>query len=177
MSRPDAATVSRAFQSREHDVKKLAMFCCLLPLAMGQVAWPQEDAAIRAEGLRWAEYYQAEDLDGLMTLYVDDVVVALHGQPALFGKESVREYFAARLGTADTTFELNYEVVEVHGDIAYIISQYWLRAVNKESGDLFKDAGRSMLVYKKGEDGRWRIAADLDQATPDVGWPSPSGLN
>lgn len=158
-------------------MKKLVVFGCLVLLASGQGAWSEDGASIRAEGARWAEYYQAEDLEALMTLYEDDVVVALHGQPALFGKEAVREYFAARLGKAETTFELNYEVVEVHGDIAYIISQYWLRAVNKESGDLFKDAGRSMLIYKRSEDGRWRIAADLDQATPDVGWPSPGGLN
>jgi len=130
---------------------------------------------IEAEGGKWAAYYEAEDLDGLMTLYVDDVVVALHGQPALFGKQAVREYFAARLGKAESKFELNYEVRETHGDIAYIISQYWLKATDKESGDVFLDAGRSLLVYKK-QDGRWKIAADIDQATPDVGWPSPSGM-
>ena len=37
-------------------------------------------------------------------------------------------------------------------------------------------AGRSLLVYKK-QDGQWKIAADIDQATPDVAWPAPSGLN
>jgi uncharacterized protein (TIGR02246 family) len=130
---------------------------------------------IEAEGGKWAAYYEAEDLDGLMTLYVDDVFVALHGQPALFGKQAVREYFAARLGKAESKFELNYEVRETHGDIAYIISQYWLKATDKESGAVFLDAGRSLLVYKK-QDGRWKIAADIDQATPDVGWPSPSGM-
>ena len=135
-----------------------------------------EDGPIRAEGSLWAEYYRAGDLDGLMTLYTDDVVVALHGQPALYGKDAVREYFSTRIGKAETTFELDYEVVEVHGDIAYIISKYWLHAVNREDGGVYKDAGRSMLVYKKGDDGKWKIAADLDQATPDVGWPSPGGI-
>ena len=140
-------------------------------------AWSTEDSPIRAEGSLWAHYYQAGDLDSLMTLYVDDVVVALHGQPALYGKQAVRDYFAPRIGKSHTTFELDYEVVEVHGDVAYIISKYWLRAVDKENGALYKDAGRSMLIYKKNADGRWKIAADLDQATPDVGWPSPQGLN
>lgn len=157
-------------------MKKFLAFGCLLMLAQGANAWSEEGEAIRSEGLRWAEYYQAGDLDALMTLYVDDVVVALHGQPALFGRDAVRDYFAPRLGKAETTFELDYEVVEVHGNLAYIISKYWLHAVSIESGDLYRDAGRSMLIYKKGDDGRWRIAADLDQATPDVDWPSPGGL-
>ena len=146
------------------------------------LSWPQillsqnGGNEIEAEGGVWAAYYQAEDLDGLMTLYMDDAVVALHGQPALFGKQAVRDYFAERLGKAESEFELNYEVRETHGDIAYIISQYWLKATDKTTGVVFRDAGRSLLVYKKHQ-GRWKIAADIDQSTPDVTWPAPSGLN
>lgn len=132
---------------------------------------------LSAAGTSWAEYYEAGDLDGLMTLYMDDAVVALHGQPALFGKDAIREYFSTRIGKSDARFELEYEVSETHGDIAYLISKYWLRAVNKETGYVYKDAGRSMLVYKKSADGNWKIAADLDQATPDVSWPSPAGMD
>ncbi len=131
---------------------------------------------IAAEGGKWARYYEQGDLDGLMTLYVDDAIVALHGQPALFGIEAIREYFAPRIGKADSTFELEYELRETHGEIAYIISKYWLKAVDNETGDTYLDAGRSLLVYKK-RDGQWKIAADIDQATPDVSWPAPSGLN
>ena len=147
---------------------------------------PADDGPIRAEGSLWAKYYKAGDLESLMTLYTDDVVVALHGQPALFGKAAVREYFSTRIGKADTEFELDYEVVRVEGDTAWIVSKYWLVAVDRETGSEYRDAGRSMLVYRRkpsaagggeGDDEvRWLIAADLDQATPDVGWPSPNGL-
>lgn len=135
-----------------------------------------DDGPIRAEGSLWAKYYTAGDLDSLMTLYTDDVVVALHGQPALFGKQAVRDYFASRIGKAETEFELEYEVERVEGDIAWIVSKYWLIAVDRATGTTYRDAGRSMLVYRRSADGRWLIAADLDQATPDVGWPSPKGL-
>ena len=131
---------------------------------------------VRAEGSRWAEYYKAGDLESLMTLYTDDVVVALHGQPALYGKDAVREYFSTRIGKADTEFELDYELEEIHGDIAYIISKYWLVATNRDTGTTYRDAGRSLLVYKRNVGGDWLIAADIDQATPDVGFPSPGGL-
>lgn len=151
----------------------LALALCLV--SVGGLSDNSGLNEIEAEGGKWARYYETEDLDGLMTLYVDDAVVALHGQPALFGKQAIREYFAARLGKAESTFELNYEVRETHGDIAYIISQYWLKAVDKQSDEVLLDAGRSLLVYKK-EDGAWKIAADIDQSTPDVDWPSPSGM-
>ena len=130
---------------------------------------------IAAEGGKWAKFYETDDLAGLMTLYTEDAVVALHGQPALFGIDAIEAYFAARLGKADSTFELDYELRETHGDIAYIISKYWLLATDRQSGAVYRDAGRSLLVYKK-QGGRWKIAADIDQATPDVTWPSPGGL-
>ena len=154
----------------------LGLSTVLAITAISALAEPDAEAdAIEAEGGKWARYYENEDLQGLMTLYVDDVVVALHGQPALYGKEAVRAYFAQRLGKAESTFELEYEVRETEGDIAYIISKYWLKATDKATGAVYRDAGRSLLVYKK-EDGQWKIAADIDQATPDVTWPAPSGL-
>ena len=136
-----------------------------------------DEGLISAEGSVWAKYYSAGDLEGLMTLYVDDVVVALHGQPALYGKEAVREYFSTRIGKAESQFELEYEVTEIHDDIAYLISKYWLKATDNTSGAVYKEAGRSMLIYKRGADGKWKIAADMDQASPDVAWPSPKGLD
>ena len=149
------------------------LFTALLMSAAALADFANE---IAAEGGKWARYYEQGDLDGLMTLYVDDAIVALHGQPALFGIEAIREYFSTRIGKTDSTFELEYELRETHGEIAYIISKYWLKAVDNETGNNYLDAGRSLLVYKK-HDGQWKIAADIDQATPDVSWPAPSGLN
>ena len=128
-----------------------------------------------AEGRKWVNFYEEGDLEGLMTLYKDDAVVSLHGQPALFGKDAIRGYFAPRVGSADMEFELEYEVIEVHGNIGYVISKYWLIVKNNKNGKRYQDAGRSLLVYKN-ENGKWKIAADLDQTTPDVTWPSPNGL-
>lgn len=145
-----------------------------LPVSAGSQADFETDIA--AEGGKWAHYYEQADLEGLMTLYVDDAIVALHGQPALFGIAAIREYFATRIGKAESVFELDYELRETHGDIAYIISKYWLKAIDNETGVVYKDAGRSLLVYKK-QGGQWKIAADIDQATPDVSWPAPSGLH
>ena len=139
-------------------------------------SWADFETDIAAEGGKWASFYEQEDLEGLMTLYVDDAIVALHGQPALFGIDAIREYFSTRIGKAESVFELDYELRETHGDVAYIISKYWLKATDKRTGQVYKDAGRSLLVYKK-RDGQWKIAADIDQSTHDVTWPAPSGLN
>ncbi len=155
---------------------KLRAIAVLAALLSSPMTLSDFETEIAAEGGKWAHYYEQADLDGLMTLYVEDAIVALHGQPALFGIDNIRDYFAQRIGKAEATFELDYELRETHGDIAYIISKYWLKATDKVTGTPYKEAGRSLLVYKK-QDGQWKIAADIDQSTPDVTWPAPSGLN
>ena len=155
---------------------KLGAIALLAALLSSPMALSDFETEIAAEGGKWAHYYEQADLDGLMTLYVEDAIVALHGQPALFGIDAIRDYFAQRIGKAEATFELDYELRETHGELAYIISKYWLKATDKTTGALYKETGRSLLVYKR-QDGQWKIAADIDQATPDVTWPAPSGLN
>lgn len=133
-----------------------------------------EFGPLQRAGSTWAKYYKAGDLDGLMSLYMDDAIVALHGQPALFGIAQIRDYFSKSIGKADVEFILDYELLELHKETAHLMSKYWLTAVDKRSGETYRDAGRSVLIYKRGADGDWKIALDIDQATPDVTWPAPA---
>ncbi len=144
----------------------LPLLCCAA--LQTPTTWSPAQQHIIDRGAQWSAAYQAGDLEALMQHYVDDAFVALHGQPALKGKPAISAYFAPRLGQSDVSFDLRYERVRIYGDVAYIISQYWLTATDRNSGATVRDAGRSLLVYELGSDGQWRIAADIDQATPDV---------
>jgi len=149
------------------------MACCVSwsPIQAADQQTPLDEAAAQ-----WIEYFEAADLDGLMTLYDEDVTVALHGQPRLVGIDAVRNYFANRIGKWESRFEVEFERVETDDDFAWLMSKYWFIATVKESGQQFRDAGRSLLVYKRSKDGRWLILADIDQQSPDVTWPSPKGM-
>ena len=122
-------------------------------------------------GGKWIDRYLAEDLDGLMALYTDDAMVMLHGKPAMQGKAQISEFFAASLGKAAVTFDIDVERAEIHDDMAYLISKYWMSIKPHGSDDTITDVGRSLLIYKRDAGGVWKIHADIDQATPDVTWP------
>lgn len=126
-------------------------------------------------GGKWIEHYLAGDLDGLMQLYTDDATVMLHGKPAMRGKTAVRDFFAAGIGKSEVTFDIDLEQAEVHGEMAYLISKYWMSVKPHDSDQISYDVGRSLLIYKKNDQGDWKIHADIDQATPDVSWPPPVG--
>jgi len=131
------------------------------------------EAAIRAAAATWIRRYQAGDLEGLMALYTDSPTVALHGQPLLEGRQAVRAFFAPAMGRAEVDFTIAVEAIEVHGDVAHLMSKYWLEARPHDGGEPYRDAGRSLLIYRRAADGRWLIHVDIDQATPDVTWPPP----
>ena len=125
-------------------------------------------AAIEQVAQRWIELYTAGDLDGLMTLYTEDAVVALHGRPALRGVEQVRNFFAPGMGKSRVTFAIDIEEIQVHGDTAHLLSKYYLTAEPRDGGDVYRDAGRSLLIYKRSPDNEWKLYLDIDQATPDA---------
>jgi len=159
------------------DVKN---WCCLAMLSLmlaGPVSAVADDVdAIKAAAQDWIVAFKAGDIDALMRLYAPDAFVALHGQPAMRGKTAIRDYFAPKLGTAQVEFLLKFEDIQVHGDMAHLVSQYWYQSVPNEGGDPLRDAGRSALIYKKAEDGSWLIYLDIDQQTPDVTFPPPREL-
>lgn len=128
----------------------------------------QDEQAIRVHTEEWLRHYLAGDIDSLMKLYEPDAVLALHDQSVRRGIDEIRAFFAPTMGIADVTFKLDIENIDIHGDMAWLVSKYWLRSIAKESGYVYEDAGRSLIVYRKGSDGRWRLAADIDNNTPDV---------
>ena len=150
-------------------VKPVLLMALLLLLSSPARADEAADiATIEQVAQRWIDLYTAGDLDELMTLYTEDAVVALHGRPALRGVEQIRNFFAPGMGKSRVTFEIDIEEIQVHGDSAHLLSKYYLTAEPMDGGDIYRDAGRSLLIYKRNADNEWKLYLDIDQATPDA---------
>ena len=149
---------------------KPALFIVLGLLSCNQAAADEaaDIAAIEQAARQWIELYTAGDLDRLMTLYTEDAIVALHGRPALRGVEQIRNFFAPGMGKSRVTFEIDIEEIQVHGDTAHLLSKYYLTAEPADGGEVYRDAGRSLIIYKRNADNEWKLYLDIDQATPDV---------
>lgn len=75
-----------------------------------------------------AEYLDAWDLDGVLSLYADDVVVTVtpgaNGPPDVYnGKEEVRGWLES---FSDQNFKIEYEIVSVEGDTVTLAVQTWM---------------------------------------------------
>ena len=89
-------------------------------------------------------------------------------QPARKGREAILDYFKSSReagSTAEITFD--YEDETINGDIAVKVSKWWLDSP-QAIGEPVRDAGRSLVIFKRGKDGLWRLWRDIDNHTPDV---------
>jgi uncharacterized protein (TIGR02246 family) len=156
--------------------RRLAAFATAAAFAVGctAIANPTADERAIREGVdAWLAAFKAGDLDRLMRLYMPDAVVALHGQKALHGSDAIRAYFAPRMGTSEVEFDIEIDEIRVHGDMAYLVSRYWFTARPRDGGGAYRDAGRSVVIYRRDRDGRWKLQLDIDQQTPDVRFDAP----
>jgi uncharacterized protein (TIGR02246 family) len=150
---------------------RIATLLLLMP-AVPALATPADEAAIRDHGRQWVKAFKAGDVAALMRLYTPDAEVALHGKPKLKGIDAIRGYFKPLLKTPpDADFLLAEESLVVDGDQAAFMSKYWFTL--RTAGGEVRDPGRSLIVYRRGADGVWRIRMDIDQAAPDVSYPPP----
>jgi uncharacterized protein (TIGR02246 family) len=147
----------------------LAIAMCAA-LATPAAAIDAPDAAqIRAAGDTWARLYSAGDTDAMADLYEPDAWLMTAATPLLRGREAILDHFRKRIAQPiETKWLFHEESLDIVGDVGTLVAQYWLIVTPRDGGDSRTFSGRSLLVYKRGDDGRWRIWRDMDNSAPDV---------
>lgn len=121
---------------------------------------------IKALGKKWLELYRSSNIEKFMDQYTDDALVALNGKPALKGKEAIQAYFESRIGKKNVDMRLDYEKISINQNIAIVVAKFYLDYPFEERIETV--GGRSLIVYKKSDLGKWLIDVDIDQKTPDA---------
>lgn len=127
-----------------------------------------DNSSLDEFGPKWSAAYQNGDFDSMRDLYEPDAWLMTRHQPARKGREEILEYFKSsrEVGSkAEITFD--YEDETIVGDVAVKVAKWWLESP-QAIGEPVSDAGRSLVVFKRGKDGVWRLWRDIDNHTPDV---------
>lgn len=67
-----------------------------------------------------------------------------------------------RIAMADITSGYDIEQLEVFGDVAVVVGRFYGEVKNKVTGEIGKPEGRLVLVYRRTEDGSWKMILDMD---------------
>jgi ketosteroid isomerase-like protein len=103
----------------------------------------------------------------VVSFYADDAVVMLEDAPDFTSPQVIRERLGGMM--QDPNFALSFEADKVtvarSGDIAYETGSYALTLTGPDKKPAVED-GHYVVVWKKGEDGTWKVAVDAPISDP-----------
>lgn len=136
-------------------VSGTTLMLALLLGACNQADMTTDTTLGSAHSAKWVSLLNAKDIDGLVALYTDDARVMPPNGPMKMGHDAVREEFGAMIdaGISGTLTSIESKAL---GDIGYNIGTYELQM----GGDTI-DTGKWIETWERGEDGQWRISADI----------------
>lgn len=121
----------------------------------------KDSAAIQEQFSRWIQASEQGNADALASIYTENAVMLPPGAPSFKGRTKIKSLFAqqfARTKEASYNFK-TYDLV-VFDDWAWRRGSYEVVATLK-NGKTFRLKDKFIDIWKKGEDGTWRIARDI----------------
>ena len=126
------------------------------------VATPSDEQAIRSLIVEWHAATARGDVDAVLELMTDDVVFLVAGQPPMRGRET----FARRLYQILQSHRIAsggaIQEIRVGGDLAYVWNVLEVQMTPLAGGDAMHRRGNVLSVFRRGDDGRWRLARDAN---------------
>jgi uncharacterized protein (TIGR02246 family) len=121
--------------------------------------------AIKKLAADWRSGWLAGDVDALLSLYGDEPVLMPQGQPAVSGKEAIRELYQAVLKEFSIESESTLMEVEASGGWGYFWSTYKITATPKAGGAKIESEGKSLFVVNRQPGGTWKITRLIDNSS------------
>jgi uncharacterized protein (TIGR02246 family) len=124
------------------------------------------ERAIRDVVETWMAATKRGDLATVLNLMTDDVVFMVPGQEP-FGKEA---FSALSEGMKSVEIDATSEVQElqVFGSWAYMRNHIRITATPGNGGAPVRRSGYTLSIFRKGEDGKWRLARDANLLTTET---------
>lgn len=154
-----------------HSMARVAiLWVALLPgaTAAAVASGPEADvAAVRAVGETWRSFYASNDFAAIPDLYTEDTLVMPRGRPPIAGREAMRKAVGGLAAGRRVGIDVDLHEIVVEGDVAWTIADFTVTYTPPDARTPPKtEYGRSLVIYKRGEDGDWRIHRDIDAPRP-----------
>ena len=118
-------------------------------------------AAVKAAGDAWDEAFKAGDLETIAASYAADAVLMPPGAATETGRDAAAASFEqmfAMGSTADSS--LTTDEIGVGDDWVFRRGHFTL-VIAPEEGEPATSTGKFIEIWRKGDDGTWRISRDI----------------
>lgn len=126
----------------------------------GTATAQETDAVAIAEASRaFSDAYVRGDTAAIRELYTGDAVLLPPGRE-IQGRDAIARYFAPGPDRVNLSHAMESSDLRVHGDLAVDFGT-WRNTWRIADSEAQSAAGRYLVVWRRGEDGRWRIEHDM----------------
>lgn len=117
------------------------------------------ESEIRARSHALVAAESQKDVETALTFWDDDAVVHMEGSPPIIGKAAVRPVYQQFFASGFVDFRATITDLEIarSGDLAYETGINNFTFVR--GGQRVVDVGKYLVVWRRGRDGVWRVAA------------------
>ncbi len=143
---------------------------CMMPAARAVAHGTDREAdiaAIRAVGETWRAHYASGNYAAIPDLYTEDTLVLPRGRPAVVGREAMRRAIGGLAAGRKVDIDLKEREIVVAGDYAWYLGDFRVTYTPTDARTPAKtEYARSLVIFKRGEDGAWRVHRDIDSPAP-----------
>ena len=115
---------------------------------------------IEATNAKFAAALNRGDAAAIAALYTEDATLLPPNSPTVTGPEGIGAFWAATIQAGVTDVVLTTVDVRGESDTAYEIGAYSLK-VKLEGQEDITDSGKYVIVWKKRDDGSWKLHVDI----------------
>ena len=121
-----------------------------------------EIEVLKQVDLSWSKTAVEKQNDKFFGYFLDDVSVLAPNAPVVEGKEGAVALFGNLFGMSGfyLKWEPTYAYVSSSNDLGYTYGTYEMK-FDDPDGNQIVDNGKYMTVWKKDNDGSWKVAADM----------------
>ena len=128
-----------------------------------------EIAKVRKNLEAWLIAFNAKDLKTLFTLYDRESLYANAAAPLMRGVDQIRPWYEQAVGNVAGTLLHKEEAAAQDGNLAMILGAYYFQPpADSEPSAEEPLTGRVVLIYRRNEEGAWKLFFDMDNSPPDI---------
>ena len=113
----------------------------------------------------FSQAYVAGDAAAMTALYTDDAVIFPNNSEFIQGHAAIEQYWALPEGNRITHHKITPVEVEISGSMASDFGHYEVSG-ESASGPWGPNHGKYLIVWKRGDDGRWLMHLDMWNSRP-----------
>lgn len=130
-------------------------------MAAGSLAMADDAADVEAAIKKWQDLWNAGDATAAAAqVFTEDARLLPPDGPMVEGREAIAAFWQPVLDSPAKDIELTLIAVDIQGDTA-IETGTWAVTVPADGGGEMQVGGKTLVVWKKGDDGQWRMAQDM----------------